>query len=84
MILFRKSPVKQNNQVKIVAFDENEKIHKAYQLDVSSMRVNTEPYFSFPRSMSLRGAANCYVGDKGRKAQKKNDNFYVFYTNLPL
>ena len=67
MILFRKSPVKHNNQVKIVAFDQSEKIHKAYRLDVSSMEVYEEPYFSFPESMSLLGAANCYVGDKGRK-----------------
>ena len=68
MILFRKSSIKHNNQVKIVAFDQNETIHVAYKLDVSSMEVYDEPYFSFPQSMSLRGAANCYVGDKGRKA----------------
>ena len=68
--------MKHSNQVKIVAFDKIKKSHKAYRLDVSSMEVYEEPYFQFPESMSLRGAANCYVGDKGEKAQQKiNDNF---------
>ena len=73
MILFRNSPVEHNNHVKIVAFDQSEKIHKAYRLDVSSMKVYDEPHFSFPESMSLHGAANCFVGDKGEKPQQKNN-----------